>query len=45
VRAAAPVLGNAEPHLVIGGQAGQCLMKLGEVRGPAVSQGEHHPGQ
>jgi len=42
VRAGLPVLGHAEPDLVIGGQGGQRLVHLGEAGGPAVSQGELH---
>ena len=45
VRAGLPVLGHAEPALVSGGQGGQRGVHLGEVRGPAVGQGEHHAQQ
>jgi hypothetical protein len=45
VRAAVPVFGHAEPGLVRAGQRGQRGVHLGQVRGPAVIQGEHHPGQ
>ena len=45
VRAVFPVLHHAEPGLVGGGQRGQHGVHLGEVGGPAVVQGEHHPGQ
>ena len=45
VRARLPLLGHAEPGLVGSGQGGQRLMHPGEVRGPAVSQGEHDAQQ
>jgi hypothetical protein len=45
VRAAGPVFGHAQPHLVIGGQGDQRVADPGQVRGPAVGLGEHHPGQ
>jgi hypothetical protein len=45
VRAVLPVLGDAEPDLVGGGQRGQRLVHPGQVRGPAVGQGELHAHQ
>ena len=45
VRAVLPVFGHAEPGLVTGGQGGQRGVDLGEVRGPAVGQGQEHAQQ
>ena len=45
VRAGFPVLGHAEPQPVGLGQPDQRVADPGQVRGPAVSLGEHHPGQ
>jgi hypothetical protein len=45
VRAVGPVLDDAEPFLVVLGQAGQRGVRSGEVGGAAVGQGEEHAGQ
>ena len=45
VRAVAPGLGDAESHLVCGGQRGQRLVHPGQVRGPVIGQGELHAQQ
>ena len=45
VRAGLPVLYHAEPGLVSLRQCDQRLVHSGQVRGPVVGQGEHHPGQ
>jgi hypothetical protein len=45
VRAVLPFLGHAEPCLVGLGQGGERRVHLGEESWPAVSLGEHHPGQ
>jgi hypothetical protein len=45
VRAAFPVREDAESPLLGFGQAGQCLVDAGQVRGPAVGEGEHHAQQ
>ncbi len=45
VRAGPPLFGDAEPGLVGLGQGGQRRVDPGQVRGPVIFQGEHHPGQ
>ena len=45
VRAGLPVLGHAEPGLVGGGQGDQRVADPGQVRGPVIGLGQHHPGQ
>jgi hypothetical protein len=45
VRPGFPVGGDAEPPLVCSGQGGERGADAGEMRGPAVGQGEHHAGQ
>jgi len=45
VRAGPPLFGDAEPGLVGLGQGGQRRVHPGQVRGPVIFQGEHHPGQ
>ena len=45
VRASLPVLGHAEPDLVGGGQGDQRAADPGQVRGPLIGLGQHHPGQ
>jgi hypothetical protein len=44
VRAVLPVFGHAKPDLVGLGQGDQRVADPGQVRGPAVGLGEHHPG-
>jgi hypothetical protein len=45
VAACLPAGSDAEPGLVGLGQAGEGGVHAGQVGGPAVGQGEHHPGQ
>jgi hypothetical protein len=45
VRAVLPALEHAEPCLVGLGQVSECLVQAGQVRGPAVIEGEHHAYQ
>ena len=45
VRAVLPVREDAEPPLLALGQADQGLVDSGQVRGPAVGEGEHHAQQ
>ena len=45
VRPGLPDRGDAEPFLVGLRQREQDLVHAGQVRGPAVSQRQHHPGQ
>jgi hypothetical protein len=42
VRPRVPLFGHSQPALVGGGQGGQRRVHFGQVRGPAVGQGEHH---
>jgi hypothetical protein len=45
VRAGVPGGGDAQPHLAGFGQAGEGGVHAGQVRGPAVVQGEVHARQ
>jgi hypothetical protein len=45
VRTVLPVRDDAEPPLVVLGQAGECLVHPRQVGGPAVGLGQAHAGQ